>query len=807
MVIVILAIVSIGIVAAGMWRWHRKVSRIRSDVAIHPPAGALERKTDGAEKSASEGGGGEDGSEESGEYLQRDRNRAGEPWDGGQRDAKISSIDAAEQASSSVVVEGEQDVSAIEASAEDGSKNVGEAEHVGEGIAHRDIAHTRNDARKRSEVYSDELGGKRSKKTQGDGKIEPTDDGTSIDGGADGGAGRGHEVPMQGSVCPEDDRATDAQMSEEIGVEVKGKKFGVGDDPVGEDAPASHLRATREEDAGTDTWADSEADEWGGKVTSAGASRAEDLRPEIAAASERTAGDRGRRGLKPQLRGEVENSVGGEASSARGEPVETDVLASDTLPTREGDPGTEATAEAKGEDGSENKDAAGPLGERVRREAQRNKKPAVYKDRRGLRRAADRILRNEAASRSPPAEARFRLLLDPVRRSASLSVVLTRPEGFPERIQPLVDGEGTVEAFDGSRYDDLNLAWTGDLLDGELRILSKEGKQWLRSARAIHIFEESAAESGMISVGAARPGVPHAIVCRADDEETVRAAALATGAPPLVSHPRWYGIPDGWAVLSGYHPRHTATSPMPIELSQLDPGTAVEISLSGGLAIRAAVYAEGRPPRIGIAPLPDGASVTIGGVPAKQASDGAWEASGWDNPGHHLIDVVPGPSLSYQIMPDPTSSGEWRFWDAYPGRFGEGSREPWARAEICGSVVRGSEGEAVIAAVSHPVLIALGERGQAVSLIPRGDVAAAVAVVSESPAFLVVATGQRRQQGQIIWLGSSAKRGSRSSADRHWAQTVRSIAARRLPIDGGHADGERAWRNAKQRARRIWRRQ
>ena len=132
---------------------------------------------------------------------------------------------------------------------------------------------------------------------------------------------------------------------------------------------------------------------------------------------------------------------------------------------------------------------------------------------------------------------------------------------------------------------------------------------------------------------------------------------LRAGSTSLVSHQHWHGIPDGWAVLSGYCPRHAAGAPLPSRFSPLDPGTEVGISLTGGLAIRATVYAEGTPPRIAIAPLPDGASVSIGGRPAKKVADGAWETDGWDSPGHHLIDVVPGPSLTYQII--SRSCDEW----------------------------------------------------------------------------------------------------------------------------------------------------
>jgi hypothetical protein len=84
------------------------------------------------------------------------------------------------------------------------------------------------------------------------------------------------------------------------------------------------------------------------------------------------------------------------------------------------------------------------------------------------------------------AEVKLRLSLHPIHRAARISVVLTRPDGFPERIT--IQAGHVVEAYDMQRYDDLDLRWTGELLDGELRLASTDGFQWLRSARQVHIF-------------------------------------------------------------------------------------------------------------------------------------------------------------------------------------------------------------------------------------------------------------------------------------------------------------------------------
>ena len=437
------------------------------------------------------------------------------------------------------------------------------------------------------------------------------------------------------------------------------------------------------------------------------------------------------------------------------------------------------------------------------------RQPAVHRDRRGSRRASPAATASsEAASAGPApatraaAEAKLRLSLHAIRRTARISVVLTRPEGFPQRVTLQAGAEHAVEAYDTQRYDDLDLPWTGELLDGELRLASTDGFQWVRSARRVHIFAADPNEPDLISVGAARPGVAHALVCRSGEAADVRSAAASVGSPDLQAHEHWQGIPDGWMVLSGYTPEHTAERPLPNDLRPLDPGAGLEIVLEGGLAIRPRVYAEGHPPRILISPA-GSASITIGGQPATLSASGAWEAPGWDAPGQHIVDVVPGPSASYEIAADPWALAGWNFWNAHSGRFENQPPRPWTRAEICGAQIRGPADETVFAAETQPTLIALGLKSGAAPLQRRGDVSVSVGLMAEAPAFLLAATGQRRTQGRVIWLGLAPASQGSSRLDPDWVIAVSSAASRRLPLQCSDALGGDAWRKAKERARRL----
>lgn len=386
---------------------------------------------------------------------------------------------------------------------------------------------------------------------------------------------------------------------------------------------------------------------------------------------------------------------------------------------------------------------------------------------------------------------------------ARLSVVLTRPDGFPATVTVQAAGSRAIEAYDEQRYDDLDLPWTTELLAGELRLATADGFQWLRSARQVHIFAEDPNEPELISVSAARAGIAHTLVCRSGDAEDIHLAALSTGSSELQTLEYWKGIPDSWTVLSGYTPVHAATTPLPLGLRALDPGEGLQISFDGGLAIRARVYAAGHPPRIFITPAPGTASVTIDGEAAALSPDGTWIAPGWDVPGQHMVDVVPGPSASYGIAADPWTSGGWDFWDAYPERFGNGARDPWARARICGALIRGPADETVFAAETQSTLVALGARSGAVPLRRRDDLAVSVGLLAEPPAFLLSTTGPRRTQGRIVWLGLVPAQNISRRYDAQWIAAVRSAAARRLPLEWADALGKDAWRKAKERARRL----
>ncbi len=71
--------------------------------------------------------------------------------------------------------------------------------------------------------------------------------------------------------------------------------------------------------------------------------------------------------------------------------------------------------------------------------------------------------------------------------------------------------------------------------------------------------------------------------------------------------------------------------------------------------------------------------------------------------------------------------------------------------------------------------------------------------------FLLSATGRRRVQGRVIWLGLGSTARGKGRYDPIWTSTIRSATTRHLALEGADNDGKDAWRRAKERARRLWR--
>jgi len=401
------------------------------------------------------------------------------------------------------------------------------------------------------------------------------------------------------------------------------------------------------------------------------------------------------------------------------------------------------------------------------------------------------------------AEALLRLDVDSIRQHVSLSLVLARPRDFPEQIviSDAAEGNLDVGAFDDRRYDDVDLSWRTETLSDELRVRSANGMfEWIRSARTIHVFAPRPGELGKMSASAATLGADNSIICREEDAPEVISVCEAAGSPRPDSLENWDGIPSGWIVLTGYRPARSPGVATDRRLSGLDPGFETEIELCGGLKVFATSFAEGAAPAIMISRVVAGGRITIDGQPAVQGADGTWTAPSWDGPGTHLVDVVPGPSLTYEIIPDPAANGGWDRVNAHPDRFKEGARGPWVAACICGAQIFAEDERRVIATDAALSGVVIGSRAGAAALRPRKGVRCAIGLVPFTPAFLINSTGFKRTEGVVVWLGERAVGRTR---DPGWANVVRQAAGRHLAVHPDSPAAHAEWDGAMAAARSL----
>src|SRR5258708_25611920 len=134
--------------------------------------------------------------------------------------------------------------------------------------------------------------------------------------------------------------------------------------------------------------------------------------------------------------------------------------------------------------------------------------------------------------------------------------------------------------------DDIDLDWTTDFLDGEIRLKDEAQKlEWIRGARPFHLFTAVSSEPDLLSVSAAPLGRKCTIVCLQRHIAEIETAATEARSPTLRPLAGFEGLPSEWAVLEGYEPVRALDEP-PEWLKPLDPGTEVLITLSGGFEIR-----------------------------------------------------------------------------------------------------------------------------------------------------------------------------------------------------------------------------
>ena len=157
-------------------------------------------------------------------------------------------------------------------------------------------------------------------------------------------------------------------------------------------------------------------------------------------------------------------------------------------------------------------------------------------------------------------------------------------------------------------------------------------------------------------------------------EEVLSALAKAGCATPEISDDTTPGVPSGWLLFRDVMP--TRAVPMRDDrdiLNSLCPAHEIEPHFAGGIRLERNTWLAGFPPRIRFTgEFADGFQVKIDGHAAQAASDGAFEAPGWNSEGEHRL-WFGDQAETYSLK---TMDEAWEQWHAHD--FGTG-------AAICGA--------------------------------------------------------------------------------------------------------------------------
>lgn len=234
--------------------------------------------------------------------------------------------------------------------------------------------------------------------------------------------------------------------------------------------------------------------------------------------------------------------------------------------------------------------------------------------------------------------ARVEVLLDIVQGRPELFYLPRRPATFP---QVFDDGVHALEAFDEGWYDpvripsedgrDLVEGFAWEVVAGRFRlVLLRQG------ARAIALPESE--YTGYVSRKALQFGARGAALC-CDALAEQAADYLSEISQQRCAPLRHPNVPEGWQLFVWKRTQRPVTPPEGLE--ELAVEAAVDLIPAGGLRLGSRwAWLAGAPPRLIVAGLGAGETVTLDGKPITVTEDGTLAADGhlWQ-PGVHIVDA------------------------------------------------------------------------------------------------------------------------------------------------------------------------
>jgi hypothetical protein len=292
-------------------------------------------------------------------------------------------------------------------------------------------------------------------------------------------------------------------------------------------------------------------------------------------------------------------------------------------------------------------------------------------------------------------------------------------------------------------------------------------------------------------------------------DQVLTALTAAGCATPEVSDDAAIGVPSGWVLFRDVTP--TRAMPMRDEqdiLNVLCPAHEIEPHFVGGIRLERNIWLAGFPPRIRFTgELGDGFQVMIDGQAAQPASDGAFEAPGWDTACEHRLWF----GDRFETYSLRTMEENWGCWHAHD--FGTG-------AAICGAATHRTDGgryHQVRIPAANPLL--LGARpGEIFCCQAQHDVRSEtiIVLVPFAPVWALpmdpVHADKRYARLMLLdsiepvsFVDQANRKRDADRAFRQWIAAINDTGRKQLALAVESEDTKALWRRYRVVAKHFWR--
>jgi hypothetical protein len=228
-------------------------------------------------------------------------------------------------------------------------------------------------------------------------------------------------------------------------------------------------------------------------------------------------------------------------------------------------------------------------------------------------------------------------------------------------------------------YEPVTPADAGNALHQGIDWRSDGGRwRWVMGGRELYVLApgDEFGLNGFVSTPRLLLNTRHVVLATLRLRGEVLSALESAGcSTPTISDDTTPGIPAGWLLFRDVVPTQFVLREEGDFLNALCPAHEIEPHFIGGIRLERNRWLIGYPPRIRFSgELPDSFHVKIDGQTAQQATDGAFEALGWDSEGEHRL-WFGDQSETYSLC---MIEDGWKQWHAHD--FGTG-------VAICGASV------------------------------------------------------------------------------------------------------------------------